>query len=203
MGRGAEPRGAASYTRTVSRPRAGLRGEIPASLLRADVAVYRAIRSRAVLPLAVRAARGMSVAGEHAAVWLALGGAGAVTAADLERRSEWARAALAVGGAHALNVLLKRIVRRPRPLLEGLPALSKTASAMSFPSAHTTSSFAGARAYSAFLPAPPLYAAAGAMALSRVFLGVHYPSDVLAGALLGTAVGSLGRPSGATIPPVP
>ena len=41
------------------------------------------------------------------------------------------------------------------------------------------------------LPAPPLYAAAGAMALTRPYLGVHYPSDVVAGALLGTAIETL------------
>ena len=41
------------------------------------------------------------------------------------------------------------------------------------------------------LPGPPLYAAAAAMALSRPYLGVHYPSDIAAGALLGDALGLL------------
>jgi membrane-associated phospholipid phosphatase len=43
------------------------------------------------------------------------------------------------------------------------------------------------------VPGPPLQIAAAAMALSRLYLGVHYPSDVAAGAALGVLIGSLGR----------
>jgi membrane-associated phospholipid phosphatase len=84
---------------------------------------------------------------------------------------------------------VKVTVRRRRPELPGLPPLTPTVSRLSFPSAHATTSFAACRAYAGLGPAGALYGAAGLFALSRPYLGVHYPSDVLAGAILGTAIG--------------
>jgi undecaprenyl-diphosphatase len=91
------------------------------------------------------------------------------------------------------NTAVKSVFRRKRPDVDDLPSLVKLPTSLSFPSAHSSSSFAAARGYSALLPARPLYAAAALMALSRVYLGVHYPSDIAVGAGLGLAVGSLAR----------
>jgi undecaprenyl-diphosphatase len=157
----------------------------------ADVRVYRLVRSAARPPRIVRWVRAFSSLGEHAGLWLALGAAGA--ALDRPRRRRWLAATEAVASAYLLNTAIKALFRRRRPALDGMPALIATPTALSFPSAHSTSSFAAARAFSALLPGRPLYAAAGAMALSRVYLGVHYPSDVAVGAALGMLIGSRGR----------
>jgi membrane-associated phospholipid phosphatase len=133
-----------------------------------------------------RAVAGYSRLGEHAACWLALGLAGA--ALDADRRGRWLRGVAVVATSYAVNYGIKIIVRRRRPDLDGLPPLSPTVSRLSFPSAHATTSFAAARVYSGLVPAAALYPAAGAFAASRPYLGVHYPSDVLAGAVLGTLI---------------
>ncbi len=138
-----------------------------------------------------RAVAAYSRAGEHAACWLALGLAGAALTGDAERRRCWLRGVGTVTVSYGVNQAIKFIVRRRRPELDGLPPLTPVVTRLSFPSAHATTSFAGARAYARLAPAWALYAAAAAFAVSRPYLGVHYPSDVLAGAVLGTAVAEL------------
>ncbi len=153
-----------------------------------DERILRLARTCGHTPRVERAVAGFSRIGEHGAVWLALGVAGALLDEE-PRRGAWRRAVAAVIGTYFANTALKLVVRRRRPELPRLPALTGTPTRLSFPSAHAATSFAAARLYArAGLPAFPLYELACALALSRVYLGVHYPSDVLAGALLGSVV---------------
>jgi membrane-associated phospholipid phosphatase len=146
-------------------------------------------RTKAHPPWAERVIGAFSRTGEHAAIWFALGlGGAAMSAAEPAKRRAWLRGTKIVAGAYAANYAVKLAVRRRRPTLDDLPPLTPTVSTLSFPSAHATTSFAAARAFSRVAPTAALYAAAAAFALSRPYLGVHYPSDVLAGAVLGTAV---------------
>ena len=122
--------------------------------------------------------RTFSRTGEHGLLWIVPG---------LLAGGRWRGAALRVVLAYLVNQAVKLAVPRPRPRLDGLPPLIGVHSDRSFPSAHATTSFAGARMY-ARLGVPGVYALATAMAASRVWLGVHHPSDVLAGAALGTVI---------------
>ncbi|RFU21753.1 phosphatase PAP2 family protein [Geodermatophilus marinus] len=134
---------------------------------------------------AVPLARGLSVFGEHAIGWLAVAGAGWLTG---RHRREWVEGAAGVLAGHASGVVLKRLVRRRRPLLAEVPALVRThPSSLSFPSAHSCSTAAAAVGYAPLLGRPLMGTLLGGMLVSRVLLGVHHPSDVVVGAAVGAA----------------
>ena len=135
--------------------------------------------------------KGLGFSGEWGAVWIAIGSAAA--AIDPGRRSRWGAAALVGPAAIGLNYAIKAGVRRERPLIEGHPPLARAPSKLSFPSAHATSSLAAATALGRVEPRArgPLYGLAAGICLSRPYLGMHYPSDVLAGAALGLVIGAL------------
>lgn len=103
--------------------------------------------------------------------------------------------ALAVGFVFT-NVILKPLVHRARPWLvvEGLTALVAESDPHSFPSGHTCAAFAAACAWRSYLPKQWANAAlvcAVLMGFSRLYVGVHFPTDVLAGALVGCLSGWL------------
>lgn len=165
----------------------GPRGEVAAL-----VAVQSALSER---PAVLTVARALSYFGEHSIGWVAVALAGAALspARNAERRGDWLLAAAGAFAAHAAAVLVKRVVRRERPHHPAVAVNVGTPSRLSFPSAHATSTTAAAlllgRATGLPLPAllvPP-------MALSRVVLGVHYPSDVASGIALGAVVAAIAR----------
>ena len=155
---------------------------------RLDTRVLYAMRTRFHGRGAEGVARVLGRIGEYGAIWLAIGILLAV--ADSDRGEDWIVAGILGPVAIGLNFVVKLIVRRPRPVLDGLPPLGGAPSSLSFPSAHATSSFACATAMTRIAPeAAVLFVLATGIAACRPYLGMHYPSDVLAGAVLGTALG--------------
>lgn len=152
-----------------------------------DHRILSALRARGTDPRIAGAARALSRAGEHGALWLAAGLTGA--AVDRSRRGAWLRATALTAGAHLASMGVKRIVRRPRPT--HVEPLVRTAGRHSFPSSHATSAAAAAVAFGA-LGAHVVTPLAAAMCLSRLVVGVHYPSDVAAGAALGALTARAG-----------
>lgn len=151
-----------------------------------EVATLVAIQSAVATPRTVAASRVMSHFGEHAAGWLALSAIGA--AVSPRRRRDWFLVGLGALSAHAVAIVIKLAVRRPRPNDPEIRVNVGTPSALSFPSAHATSSTAAAMLLCRATRSPLPLLIIPLMALSRLVLGVHYPSDVLAGIAVGAVV---------------
>jgi decaprenylphosphoryl-5-phosphoribose phosphatase len=160
-------------------------------LARLDRRALRFMRTRGHSPPLEASMRALGTLGEWGLVWAGIGLAGA--AADSRRWSRWLRAAAIGPAAVGVNYAVKVAVRRPRPRLRRLPPLARAPSTLSFPSAHATSSLAAATAFGRVEPRTraPLHALAAAICATRPYLGMHYPSDVLAGAAIGVAIGAL------------
>jgi hypothetical protein len=159
-------------------------------LARLDSRLLYAMRTRFHGRTAETIGKWLGRIGEWGAVWIVIGIVMAF--ADPDNGEDWVVAGLLGPISIGLNFIVKLIVRRPRPVLEGLPPLGGAPSSLSFPSAHATSSFACATAMTRIAPeAAVLFLLAAAIALCRPYLGMHYPSDVLAGAALGVGFGLL------------
>lgn len=147
------------------------------------VAVQSAIANRpGVLP----AARALSYFGEHSAGWVAVALFGAIVSP--RRRRAWLAAGAGAFIAHGAAVVIKRVVKRERPDHPAIAVNVGTPSRLSFPSAHATSTTAAAILLARATGLPLPWILVPPMALSRLVLGVHYPSDVLTGVAVGAVV---------------
>ena len=161
---------------------------------RIDVAIYAAV-AQTPTPSLDRTMRHLSRAADHSKLNAVSAALLAAAGGSTGRRA--ARSGLAsIGVASAVvNVLAKPVARRRRPdrdthLVPGARHVAMPKS-RSLPSGHSASAFAFATAAGNVLPhaAPPLRLLAAVVGYSRVHTGVHYPGDVVAGALLGTVIG--------------
>ncbi|MDX3246449.1 MULTISPECIES: phosphatase PAP2 family protein [unclassified Streptomyces] len=160
-----------------------------------DQALYEAVTVTRT-PTLDTALRRLSAAADHSKLSFAVAGALALRGGRPRRAAALGVAAIGVASATA-NLLGKQLVRRPRPhRAEDSPFPGRHVpmpQSASFPSGHTASAVAFAAAVGPALPvaAVPLGLLACAVGYSRVHTGVHYPGDVVAGALLGTGAAAL------------
>ena len=115
-----------------------------------DQAALRVLRTRWHGRVSDAVMKGLGLSGEYGLVWITIGLAGA--ASDGRRRPRWGAAALVAPAAVVLNFAVKRTIGRQRPVITDHPPLARAPSKLSFPSAHATSSLAGAGALSRVEP---------------------------------------------------
>ena len=174
---------------TARLPRVAWAARAGRPLAKVDLAVLRFLRTRGHQPPVEAAMKALGWAGEWGAIWSASSLVAATR--DAERRPRWLTAAALPPVAIVANYGFKRLINRERPVIEGMPALGYAASSLSFPSAHATSSVAAATAIGRISPSakPFAYGLAAVICVGRPYLGMHYPSDVAVGVLLGRTIG--------------
>lgn len=142
-------------------------------------------------PVVTPVMKGLTDAGAHGIVWIVIG---VVAAVWLRRPLALLLLVAAIEAASVADNVLKAAIGRKRPPLSDprVHPLIPLPHDPSMPSGHAMMAFSGAVVLGAVVPRLrwPLLVLAAGVALSRVYLGVHYPSDVLVGALLGAAIGA-------------
>ena len=166
-----------------------------AEIRRADRRLFAA-QTGADLPLADAVLPRLTRAADHSVLWLGLAGLLAALGGRRGKRSA-ARGLASVGLASLLaNQVGKRLTTRGRPPLHAVPDIRVARhipQSGSFPSGHSASAAAFAVGASLEMPglAAPLGLLAAAVCWSRVYTGMHYPSDVLAGAVVGVGAAAV------------
>jgi membrane-associated phospholipid phosphatase len=160
-----------------------------------DVALYAAI-ARTPTPALDHAMGSLSRAADYSKLSIASAAALALSGAEGRRAAGLGLGSLAVT-ATIVNVAVKPLARRRRPdrIARDVPLARQVRmpSSRSFPSGHAAGAFAFATGVGRSMPhaAIPLRLLAATVAYSRVHTGVHYPADVISGALMGSVIAQL------------
>ncbi|HUO46231.1 MAG TPA: phosphatase PAP2 family protein [Acidimicrobiia bacterium] len=175
----------------------GLRRLLPPSLAETDLAWFRKLASSEV-PVVGPFLRPLSNAANRSRLWMVISILLGLLGGRFGRRAAL-RGMVSVGVTSlVVNIPAKWIAQRLRPESSLVPQtrrLLRIPRSSSFPSGHAASAFAFTAGAAQEVPwlAAPLGALASGVAFSRVYTGVHYPSDVVVGAVLGTTIGMAGR----------
>lgn len=158
-----------------------------------DRAVYSAVHATSTPQIDLALAR-ISRAADRSVLWMGVAAALSVSGRRPRRAALVGMTAIVATSA-TVNLVVKRGPRRSRPSLEGSVRTHgvRMPASHSWPSGHAASAFAFSTAVGAAIPEldTALRLAATVVAYSRVHTGVHYPGDVIAGALIGAGIGSL------------
>src|SRR5215211_4352323 len=138
----------------------------------------------------------LSRSANHSALWVVVGACLSGAGGRRGRRAALRGVASVTITSLVVNQGIKRVVRRPRPSLRDVPAVRRVrvgALTTSFPSGHAASAaaFATGAAIELSPAGVPIAVLAGAVGGSRVYVGVHYPLDVLVGAGIGAGIAVL------------
>lgn len=169
--------------------RAGWQDEIG----KLDAAIYSAIATTPT-PALDHYFRGLSRAADHSKLWIVAAGVLAATGGRAQQRAAVNGLASIAAASAMVNLVLKPLSGRRRPDRPAHRITSARRVAMphstSFPSGHAASAFAFATAVGIALPPAgiPATATAALVAYSRIHTGVHYPSDAIAGAVIGAGL---------------
>lgn len=185
-----------SRTRTTTLVRRFWRRFLPDLVQRADLSIFRRV-SETHHPAGDTFLPRLSHAANHSRLWIAIAATLALLGGRHGKRAG-VRGMLAVGiASFVANVPAKLAVNRMRPQLEVPVArrLARLPTSTSFPSGHSASAFAFATGVSIEKPglAPLIFPAASAVAYSRIYTGVHYPTDVVVGSAIGAVAALMTR----------
>ena len=160
------------------------------ALLNMEFAILDFIAAHLTAPWLDGIMKFFSALGDSGFLWIAIGLA--MLCWQISRRGGWAVLFSLAGCLVVGNLTLKPLIARMRPFMEaGVSIIIEQPSDYSFPSGHTMASFAAAFCLYRWNKKAGIaaYITAAIIAFSRMYLYVHYPTDILAGIVIGTAIG--------------